>query len=1159
MKAALRACAFNGAPQRYKLKLNVSNVQSGNDLGQGSPTDLHYWLKSSSEKLSQTPEFQNPEGGIPLEIGSMLSIGLFSDSNDDLRSSDSEGELHSILGRGNLLVEESVADQIVPVCLWMTRVDADGNDVVNSFESLLLSTIDKNSPSSSFTSACISSGTKRAAEVFLKFCGKKKKVLFDFQICRDVIAADQLAGSSQRTELLRILKLYKDTSLSGRKRSKKKTTSKKVDEVEIDLTRNPAEKLPSDLRALWLLVRNEFSDAFDRMRVLHQKFIKKKAKRLIKEIDKKGAQTLVVKVGSISIDLAREEPKPLSNVPSLANLSTDGMDCNTYQEEKLNASSAGIDEKVPDLNQDGREAFILVHGLQLFSEGQIDVSPANLDNTLLRLESRVISKSIDEKLIVGDMASHEDAFNIFQSATHESVFLPGYGSRSPCSTMLAVMLPDAVEGDENQTAWRLRCDVMPIEPNCKDRTSARSSIGSFSIPIHAFVPDQQQNIAIEMPLKVKDRTEPVSGLLYVSIVVACSTRDRIAHVRANRVSKRPELVQLHLMSLRGPKENFPVFGNRLLAAVSLMDPKQLREFRAANRAKPAPDEITDDSISKCFSKISSVDLVSPEFKFSIDKPRGAYGPCRLTSSIFCNNCHSTLTTGSVPATDDEAILSWSSSVFFPVTRDQRDARVACVELYGCERPKHTAAVRQDAMPFKYLGYVSFDLAPARARSDGGVVELMPQLIIPHGPYTSAAQQSGSNTDLSSVEITALGRQWSGESYGLISPNLLNPLQNLESMWRRRPSLRTPLHTPKSGVSSRASTPLTTSPTESTHKQHSPSKYAVIEEELAPVPRLELPEEFKDEDCLERDSFGQLKSSEITAPDDRSVSGGGSEMQKISESTINGVVALQARARGSTARRKMLSVLMADRRKQKLQRRASEGLRGKMGDVEALGEELLRQQDALAVCVRERDIARRKLRGANAKCKNMEADLEEARQSTLRAEERFEHMEAKLQAAEATLIGCDEMLVEKDKKMAMLESQLSEMKAQQRAGLDRGSNQRSPHLRRGMGLGGGVGKLSPPSVASLQKELESKNIEAERLSAKLEQSERIIKQLIQANSSHHENSRQEKMNALEIASLSISQSSPVLPHHHHRRALLTRLQQEKKGSFNMIYDPDGGSF
>ena len=104
------------------------------------------------------------------------------------------------------------------------------------------------------------------------------------------------------------------------------------------------------------------------------------------------------------------------------------------------------------------------------------------------------------------------------------------------------------------------------------------------------------------------------------------------------------------------------------------------------------------------------------------------------------------------------------------------------------------------------------------------------------------------------------------------------------------------------------------------------------------------------------------------------------------------------------------------------------------------------------------------------------------------------------------------------------------------------------------MGGGVGRPSPPNaaavtVAAVQRELDNKKIEVERLSAKLEQSEQIINQLIQANSGGgggggRSGKRHDRAHSLEVASLSVSQSSPILPHHHHRRALLMRLQQEQ---------------
>ena len=289
-------------------------------------------------------------------------------------------------------------------------------------------------------------------------------------------------------------------------------------------------------------------------------------------------------------------------------------------------------------------------------------------------------------------------------------------------------------------------------------------------------------------------------------------------------------------------------------------------------------------------------------------------------------------------------------------------------------------------------------------------------------------------------------------------------------------------------------------------------------------------------------------------DDTFVKGQETNDNQYEDTVQRGVVALQARARGHSARQKMVSELIQDRRQQRLQKRASRNLRGKLTNVAALGDELLRQQDALAVCARERDAARRKMRGVEKRCHDMEEELDDARQAAARAEERFEHIEGKLHAAEATLAGCDEMLVEKDKKMAMLESQLSEMQANHRAGLDRGSPRRSPLLRRGTGMGGGVGRPSPPNaaavtVAAVQRELDNKKIEVERLSAKLEQSEQIINQLIQANSGGgggggRSGKRHDRAHSLEVASLSVSQSSPILPHHHHRRALLMRLQQEQ---------------
>ena len=86
-----------------------------------------------------------------------------------------------------------------------------------------------------------------------------------------------------------------------------------------------------------------------------------------------------------------------------------------------------------------------------------------------------------------------------------------------------------------------------------------------------------------------------------------------------------------------------------------------------------------------------------------------------------------------------------------------------------------------------------------------------------------------------------------------------------------------------------------------------------------------------------------------------------------------------------------------------------------------------------------------------------------------------------------------MLVERDKKVARLEAEVRSLKYDT-------TSKRSPPLKRGQGGGGGAGTLSSTNQkpSELEQELETKKIQIERLSAKLEQSEEIINRTIQAS-------------------------------------------------------------
>ena len=93
-------------------------------------------------------------------------------------------------------------------------------------------------------------------------------------------------------------------------------------------------------------------------------------------------------------------------------------------------------------------------------------------------------------------------------------------------------------------------------------------------------------------------------------------------------------------------------------------------------------------------------------------------------------------------------------------------------------------------------------------------------------------------------------------------------------------------------------------------------------------------------------------------------------------------------------------------------------------------------------------------------------------------------------SEETIIGCDEMLVERDNKISRLEAEVRSLKMER----SKLTPKRSPPLVRGHGQGGGA-QYTP---SKMEEELEDKKIQIERLSAKLEHSEHIINQMIQAN-------------------------------------------------------------
>ena len=412
IRVAPTVSAFVGPAQVYKLRFSFGG-EGGTVAAEEERDAAIAWTDSAV--LSQKPVFTLPSGGVDVTVGSSLCVAAFGSGGAGSDAIDA----NTIIGSSTLRVEASLAGQAVPLCLWTTTPGVTGSDIVNSFESLCLFTASSSNSSSTRGPSAPSAGVITAANAFSKFCGKKKAIIADMSFCHDVIAAERLSGTEQRQELQRILRQHASPSPSKKKKKKKK----KITTASAGSLSEPV--IPDDLQKLWLLVRASSSDAWARMHVLHKKFVKKKGKKLSKEIDKGGAQSLLVKVGSVSLQLA-------DTVTETAALSP--------EKPKETVAPSSECSSPPLIVPGGREAFILVHGLDVCASGSTDqvAMPSDVfHGKPLRLESRVVSRDDNDILsretcTAANTSIAQGVASVLKKTEASSVFIPGHGSRSPC-------------------------------------------------------------------------------------------------------------------------------------------------------------------------------------------------------------------------------------------------------------------------------------------------------------------------------------------------------------------------------------------------------------------------------------------------------------------------------------------------------------------------------------------------------------------------------------------------------------------------------------------------------------------------------------------------------------------------------------------------------
>merc|ERR1719498_1965915 len=114
-----------------------------------------------------------------------------------------------------------------------------------------------------------------------------------------------------------------------------------------------------------------------------------------------------------------------------------------------------------------------------------------------------------------------------------------------------------------------------------------------------------------------------------------------------------------------------------------MDPNQLRKFRL-ERGSSVNVEKSKLLDSTCFTRVEALELLHPDYAFAMSNE--VISQRRLTSAVLVAPVDEDSS-----VSNDDTVISWSSSVFFPATRNRRDARVACVELYGCDVNVHAGS------------------------------------------------------------------------------------------------------------------------------------------------------------------------------------------------------------------------------------------------------------------------------------------------------------------------------------------------------------------------------------------------------------------------------------------------------------------------------------
>ena len=955
-------------------------------------------------------------------------------------------------------------------------------------------------PSELFASLCTIVQDATVDAAFRKHLGKKKSLLRDYEFHTAMFACDRLTHiAALSTELNRLATLYEIPNNS--------TTT----------------------HVLYKAVKDCVHQARIRLADLFATFVKKKSKKLIKTMVKKRAAVVAAanKQKKKANTQAKAKKKTTNGTAQSAAIPSYSIDTHggelfiqiskvvrpSYSELLAKeASGAGLlndlqesyqieeeDATVGETKkQGGGRVFVVFHGIK----------PSALVDERVRMEGRVLTTAQDSLVRTKFKISKGKGYDKYldrlsrvlarveTSSTSHSTNTTSGGTSSLDTTGCFLSIPYDEYDNHNDTILRL--DVM----NAKDAADPWPSRGGVSIPIRRLMPDIQYDLSIDGVDENSDIgggatcSNPVDSMS-ISVMLTQTKEERLNHGQNNRGTIRPEMIQLHLSKLLHCSSLYNY--SRIIGVVSLLTKTQIRQFRQYKRKntmgggdadQPPFKRIQANALlgsTNGHQTTTAHSLLHQKYPVKCEE----LNDMRATSIVHTAWANGSATTSPPspspsPSAAEKTRLDWTTTLSFPLNSGN-NVDYACIEIYCDEftEPRRSsssmnAAHENGIVPSVSLGHFMLDLSVLQNRTDGSTVVLPAATIVLDQPLNDPS--------ISTLEIETYGRRWCGESYGAVSPKYMNPAAILTAATRSMSIHSVKNRNGESGKSGKSgetgdAASVAVKQTHRNHENNNNSVTTTIDaintDAMDPLPP-------------KKQSLYAFQSEETL--DDEPSATPSSFPTNIDAATTQAVVAMQARARGCQARERVVGLLMVDRRVRTLKKRASLELSG-LEDIKELSLKFQDSEKKLKKSILVRNECMKKMKEAEKErvlalemMEEMQTNLDDATFQMKQAEER-------LKSAEDTIIGCDEMLVDKDKKVSKLETELKILKDNNYASPSR----RSPPLLRGTGGGGGAGNNnSTAQPTPLEKELEEKNILVERLSAKLEHSEYIIQQMIQAN-------------------------------------------------------------